>query len=324
MAWFEVKIKTNTEASEILVELMNSIGADGCSVEDPNDPVFFDSDEKNWDYLDVSELKFEYEGALVRAYFDMENDGESSSPYLEEVIGDTLGKVREAGIDIEPATFEVSRIYEDDWANEWKKYFKPIKVGERIWVKPTWETIESSELGINHVVIELDPGGAFGSGTHETTSMCMELIEKHMRAEDTVFDIGCGSGILGVTAAKLGAGRVVAGDIDAAAVVTSAENAQLNGVADKMVAKEGDLFAVAKGEGDGKAELIVANIIADVIIMVAPDVPEFLKKDGVFIASGIIDFRKDEVISSLEAIGFEMIDIMEKGCWVALGCKYNK
>jgi ribosomal protein L11 methyltransferase len=314
MAWYEVSIKTNTAASEAVIDVMNSVGADGCSVEDPNDPIFLDSSEKNWDYLDVSELKFEYDGALVKAYFEVPDGEEFNSAYLVEVAADGLDKLKEAGVDPSPAEVAVQRIYEEDWANEWKKYFKPFRIGKNVVIKPSWEEFEMLP---EDLVIEIDPGGAFGSGTHETTSMCIELIEKHMKKGDIVFDIGCGSGILGVAAAKLGASKVIAGDIDTAAVVTSIENAGLNGVSDVMTAREGDLFAVA----EGKADLIVANIIADVIIMVSSDVPQFLNEGGTYIASGIIDFRKDEVIDAVRKAGFSVVDVMEKGCWVALAMK---
>lgn len=311
MPWYEVKIKTNSEAVEAIIEVLNEMGSSGTAVEDPNDIFFQGADEKNWDYCDKSELQFEFDGALVKGYFEVEDPTEIKTT-LEEI----LVEVKACGLETAPAIVEVGEIFEADWANEWKKYFKPLRLGKHIVVKPSWETFE---LQPDDVQIEIDPGGAFGSGTHETTSMCMELIEKYMEnnAKELVYDIGCGSGILAVTAAKFGAKRVIAGDIDSAAIETSLENLKINHVQDKIIVKQGDLLSVA----EGPADLVIANIIADVIIGMLEDVKQVLKPTTPFIASGIIDIKLDDVLEAMKKANLEIVEVVQKGSWAAVVAK---
>ena len=195
-----------------------------------------------------------------------------------------------------------------------KKYYKPTKVGKKIVVKPSWEDYEKQE---GDLIIELDPGMAFGTGTHETTSMCIRELENYVDETKTVFDIGCGSGILAIAAAELGAKEVVAGDLDEVAVKVSKENCEINNVSYKVVVKHGSLFEVV----DSKADVIVANIIADIIKILAKDVSKFLKDDGVFISSGIILAKIDEVCQALEENGFEIVKVERLGEWSAIVSK---
>ena len=181
-------------------------------------------------------------------------------------------------------------------------------------VKPSWEDYEKQE---GDLIIELDPGMAFGTGTHETTSMCIRELENYVDETKTVFDIGCGSGILAIAAAQLGAKEVVAGDLDEVAVKVSKENCEINRVSDKVVVKHGSLFEVV----DSKADVIVANIIADIIKILAKDVSKFLKEDGVFISSGIILAKIDEVCEALEENGFEIVKVERLGEWSAIVSK---
>ena len=186
--------------------------------------------------------------------------------------------------------------------------------GKKIVVKPSWEEYEKQE---GDLIIELDPGMAFGTGTHETTSMCIRELENYVDETKTVFDIGCGSGILAIAAAQLGAKEVVAGDLDEVAVKVSKENCEINHVSDKVVVKHGSLFEVV----DSKADVIVANIIADIIKILAKDVSKFLKDDGVFISSGIILAKIDEVCQALEENGFEIVKVERLGEWSAIVSK---
>lgn len=311
MPWYEIRIKTDSQAVEALTEILNEMGSSGTAVEDPNEVNFQDATEKNWDYCDRSDLAFEFDGALVKGYFETDDPSEIITQ-LEEVVG----TLKEYGLETAPGIVEAKVIYEQDWANEWKKYFKPLRLGKHIVVKPSWE---SFDLQDDDVLIEIDPGGAFGSGTHETTSMCMELIEKYMDAShaDLVYDIGCGSGILAVTAAKFGAKRVIAGDIDPAAIETSLENLRINHVEDNVVVKLGDLLSVA----EGKADLVIANIIADVIIGMLDDVKQVMKPSTHFIASGIIDIRLDDVLAAMASAEVEIIEVVRKGSWAAIVAK---
>lgn len=195
-----------------------------------------------------------------------------------------------------------------------EKILQPTKIGQRIVVKPTWEDYkrENGEL-----IIELDPGMAFGTGTHETTSMCIRELEKYVNADSKVFDIGCGSGILAIAAAKLGAKEVLAVDLDEVAVKVSKENVEENNVSDSVEVRHGNLMDVVKD----RADVVVANIIADIIKILAKDVHNFMKKDAVFISSGIILDKVDEVKESLIENGFEIIDIKKLGEWSAIVSK---
>jgi len=207
-----------------------------------------------------------------------------------------------------------SKIKTEDWANEWKKYYKPTKVGKNFIIKPTWEEYNLSE---NEVMIELDPGMAFGTGTHETTRMCINAIEKYMKQGDSLIDIGCGSGILSIAAAHLGAQRVIAVDLDKLAVKVSKENVELNGFSDTVDVRYGDLTEVI----DEKADVIVANIIADIIAKLSENIADFMKKDGYFISSGIINDKKDFVISKLIDNNFEIVEERNDGEWNCIVCR---
>ena len=204
-------------------------------------------------------------------------------------------------------------VKEEDWANNWKQYYKPTRIGDNIVIKPEWEDYEAGE---NDLVIRMDPGMAFGTGSHETTSMCIVNLEKYVNKDSTVFDIGCGSGILGIVAAKLGAKDVVGIDIDAVAVKVAKENISKNGVDKVMVAMEGNL--ADDMDKDKKADIVVANIIADIIVILAKDVKSFLKEGGIFISSGIILAKIDEVVASLEENGFEIVSVEKKGEWACV------
>lgn len=306
MAWFELKIKTTSEATEAISNILIELGCEGVAVEDPNDPIFGEGYEGDWDYFDKDEMVFEYEGALIKTY--VEDTG------MEELIAKIQARVNELsdfGLDYGPGTIETTEIFESDWANEWKKYYKPTRIGEYIVIKPSWEAYEPEE---GDLIVEIDPGGAFGSGTHETTSMCIEQLDKRVKPETTVFDIGCGSGILAIAAAKLGAKDVIAVDLDEAAVVTSRENVILNQVEDQVKVLHGNLMDVV----DGKADIVVANIIADIICLLSETIHQFLHKDSVFIASGIINTKIAQVLAALEANDLEVLEVVEKGEWAAV------
>ena len=217
------------------------------------------------------------------------------------------------GIDIGQGRVYTESVKEEDWANNWKQYYKPTRIGDNIVIKPEWEDYEAGE---NDLVIRMDPGMAFGTGSHETTSMCIVNLEKYVNKDSTVFDIGCGSGILGIVAAKLGAKDVVGIDIDAVAVKVAKENISKNGVDKVMVAMEGNL--ADDMDKDKKADIVVANIIADIIVILAKDVKSFLKEGGIFISSGIILAKIDEVVASLEENGFEIVSVEKKGEWACV------
>lgn len=311
MNWIEVTIKTTTEAVEAITNILENERTGGVIIEDPKDFIFQKKNEYDWDYVEEEVFKKSgQDGVLIKTYISEERN---VMEVIENIKQKVLG-LKDYGIDIGEGSVSLGQVKEEDWANEWKKYYKPTRVGQKIVVKPTWEDYENQE---GDLVIELDPGMAFGTGTHETTSMCIRELEKYVDGTKRVFDIGCGSGILAIAAAKLGAKEVVAGDLDEVAVKVSKENCELNNVSDKVVVKHGSLFEVV----EGKADVIVANIIADIIKILANDVSKFLSKDGVFISSGIIHAKIDEVVEALEKNGFEIVEIAKLGEWSAIVSK---
>jgi ribosomal protein L11 methyltransferase len=222
----------------------------------------------------------------------------------------SIGKLAGFGLDPGRGEVAVRQVSEQDWANAWKEYYKPFRIGERIVIKPSWEDYSAQK---GDLIIELDPGMAFGTGAHETTKMCIEMLEKYINNDTMVYDIGCGSGILSIASSKLGAKRVVGVDIDEVAVKASKENIKISGVSNVEI-KHGNMFDTL----EAKADIIVANIIADAIIGISGSVPEFLEKGGIFIASGIIHERLSDVKAALTRMNFNIAEVTEMGEWAAV------
>jgi ribosomal protein L11 methyltransferase len=209
-----------------------------------------------------------------------------------------------------PTDITLKYVEDTDWANEWKKYFKPVEIGKRLVIKPSWETYDADP---SRVVVEIDPGQAFGTGGHATTRLCLAALEKYVQPGMVVADIGTGSGILAIAAAKLGAEVVHATDIDMLPRKVSRENVEMNGLGDKVIVHEMDAFdAVARG-----CDLVVANIIAMTVVELTPSIRERLKPGGIFIASGIVDDRLPEVLAGLETSGFTLLETCEEDVWRA-------
>lgn len=311
MNWTEVTVKTTTEAVEAISNILMEERCGGVMIEDPKDFLFQKKNELDWDYVEEEVFNKSHEdGVLIKTYIPEERNVLE----LVETVKARISQLPSFGLDIGEGTVSLTNVNESDWANEWKKYYKPTKVGKQIVIKPSWEEYEKQD---GDLVIELDPGMAFGTGTHETTSMCIRELENYVDDTKEVFDIGCGSGILAIAAAKLGAKHVVAGDLDEVAVKVSKENCKINNVSDIVTVKHGSLFEVV----DSKADVIVANIIADIIKLLAKDVAEFLNEDGIFISSGIILAKIDEVCEALEANGFEIVKVERLGEWSAIVSK---
>lgn len=308
MKWTEITIKTTTEAVEAVTNILYDMNVGGVSIEDPKDFKFQKKNEYDWDFVEEEIFNSGYDGVIIKTYITEERDVTDDI----NIIKERINALKEFGIDIGDAIVELSEVDEQDWANEWKNYYKPTKIGEKIVVKPTWEEYEKKE---DDLIVELDPGMAFGTGTHETTTMCIQQLEKYVNENSKVFDIGCGSGILAISAAKLGAKDVLAVDLDEVAVKVSKENVSLNNVDVKVM--HGNLMEVV----NDKADIVVANIIADIIKILAKDIKNFMKEDAVFISSGIIHKKVDEVKKSLEENGLEIVEIQTLGEWNAIVSK---
>ena len=301
--WVEVRVITKSEALEPVSGIFYSLDCKGVAIEDPEDILGREQGPLTWDFADINVLEHKGKFAVVKAYFAEEDN-------IEEILGyvnEKLVELKEMGIDLGEAKVEHEKMYEEDWANTWKQYYKPSKVGEKIVVKPIWEEYEQKE---GELVVNLDPGMAFGTGTHETTRMCIQALEKYVKEESTVFDVGCGSGILAIAAAKLGAKLAVGVDLDPVAVESSIENVGYNNL-NNIEILHGNLVEVI----DGKSDIVVANILAEIICILTDDVKRVMKDGGVFITSGIIHDRVDMVCEKLEATGFEVIEKNRDGEW---------
>ena len=307
--WIEVRVITKSEALEPVSGIFYSLDCKGVAIEDPEDILGREQGPLTWDFADINVLEHKGKFAVVKAYFAEEDN-------IEEILGyvnEKLVELKEMGIDLGEAKVEHEKMYEEDWANTWKQYYKPSKVGEKIVVKPIWEEYEQKE---GELVVNLDPGMAFGTGTHETTRMCIQALEKYVKEESTVFDVGCGSGILAIAAAKLGAKLAVGVDLDPVAVESSIENVGYNNL-NNIEILHGNLVEVI----DGKSDIVVANILAEIICILTDDVKRVMKDGGVFITSGIIHDRVDIVCEKLEATGFEVIEKNRDGEWNCIVAK---
>lgn len=306
--WIEVAIVTSSEAVEAVSGILYNTGVQGISIEDPEDIEFEKKRPEDWDYFDESLLKIK-DGAVVKGYYKQD---ENLNRYLQ-YIKDGINNLDNFGIDKGKGLITVAKINEEDWENNWKQYYKPYRAGNRVVVKPIWEEYDAKE---NDVVVQLDPGMAFGTGTHQTTRMCIKALEKYVELNSTVFDIGTGSGILAITAAKLGAKQVTAVDLNSVAVESALKNREYNNVKNVEILQGNLMEAV-----HGKADIVVANIIADVIISLTEEVKGFLVPEGIFISSGIIKDRKEDVIEKLNNSGFEIKEVNEDGEWVCIVAK---
>ncbi|MBS4535566.1 50S ribosomal protein L11 methyltransferase [Clostridium sp. D2Q-14] len=307
MKWIEVQVRTTTEAVETVNNILYEAGAEGLVIEDYKDITLFKNNAESWDYIDPNLIKNNFEGAIVKGYF------EESEDLIDkiELIKQNIEKIPSYNLDKGLGEVTTSEIEEQDWSKTWKKYYKPKKIGEKVVIKPTWEHYEKDK---DEVIIELDPGMAFGTGTHETTMLCVRQLEKYVHKFDTVFDVGCGTGILAIAAAKLGAVNAIAIDLDEDSVRVAKQNIKKNGVANTVQIKHGNLLDVV----EGRANVVVANIIADVIKILAKDIKRFMEEDGVFIASGIILDKIGEVREELEKNGLKVIDEIKMGEWACL------
>ena len=301
--WTEIKISVNSKDIDRASDIANMVVPYGIYIEDYSALEEQVMEIAHVDLIDEDLLKKDKSKAFVHIYLEPDVNPAEALAFLSE---------RYNAENIEHK-IDTSATLEEDWRNNWKKYFNPTPVGEKILIRPTWRDDYDAE---GRVVLNIDPGLAFGTGNHETTKLCLEAVEKYLKQGDTVLDVGCGSGILAIASLLLGAKSAVGVDIDKTAVRTAAENAELNGVSDRFTAVEGDLTEKISG----KYNLIVANIVADAIISLSKGVREFMNEDTVYIMSGIIDTRADEVKAEVGKY-FDIIEEHLDGGWVCLAAK---
>lgn len=306
MKWIEVSITTNEAASEILSDFLMEMGANGTEIVDAR--AFREVSEENryLDYADDGLAESYGPHVTIRAYYPEGSDTEGLLVGISRKIDELSGQM-----DVGPGAIRWRMRDDSEWKDNWKAYFKPFRLTEKIVIKPSWENYTPED---GQTVIEIDPGMAFGTGTHETTRMCAILCEKHVKPGERVLDLGCGTGILALVAAKLGAGKILAVDIDEAAEKTAAENVAKNGESGRIEVRRGVLEDIQPQPFD----LIMINIIADVIISLAGNIRGYISDNTRIILSGIIRNRRDEVVSAWKATGFRLIEEISMGEWVAL------
>ncbi len=307
MDWTEITISVDREDAETASAIANMVVPYGIYVEDYSDLEVAAVEIAHIDLIDEELLKKDRESVIIHIYISCEDNAEESVSYLTE-------RYAAVGINANITSYGVN---DADWAENWKKYFKAFEVGKNLAVCPSWENYENKE---SRTVLKIDPGAAFGTGSHATTSMCLELLDEYVKSGDKILDVGCGSGILAITGVLLGADSAVGVDIDAQSVKVSRENAEINDVAMKTEFICGDLTEKVSG----KYSIVCANIVADIVMKLTPDIENFLGDDGIYMCSGIIDMRADEVKAKLLECGYEIVKECTKENWYAFCCRKGK
>lgn len=310
MKWSELCIHTTNEAIEPISNILHEAGASGVVIEDPLELVK-EREDQFGEIYQLNPKDYPDEGVMVKAYLP-----------VTSFLGETVDAIKESinnlsihNIDIGRNTVTVSEVNEEEWATAWKKYYHPVKISERFTIVPTWE--EYTPVSSDELIIELDPGMAFGTGTHPTTVMCIQALERTVREGDRVVDVGTGTGVLSIASAMLGANSVLALDLDEVAVKSAKINSKLNKTHEVVTVAQNNLLDGV----DQQADVVVANILAEVIVRFTDDVARVVKKDGYFISSGIILQKKDEVRAAIEGSGFEIIETIQMEDWIAMIAK---
>ena len=302
MEWTDIQITVPQQYAETAEAIATMVSNGGIYIED-----YRDLEQQAWEIAHVDLIEQDLldqprDIVKVHMYLAPDENPAEILPLFKE-------RLEASGVEYK---LETSGIEQEDWQNAWKKYYHAMDIGQRLAIVPGWETYDT-----DRIVITMDPGMAFGTGTHETTSLCLETLDSMVKGGERVLDIGTGSGILAIAALKLGAAEAEGVDIDPMCVRTAGENAARNGVADRFKVLVGDL----SDKASGKYNIITANIVAAAILSLAPHVPVLMAPGARFIASGIIDTRKDEVLAGLRAAGLEPVEIKEKRGWVCVICK---
>lgn len=304
MKYYELTIDTTSDASELVAEILTELGSNGIGIYDNRDLLGLADSGVVWDYMEEHLIKDDGK-AQVKGYFEVDN--------IQEVLSELDKKLAflKENCPFDYGTLDISKtlVDDEDWVNNWKQYYKPIQEG-RVTIVPEWIDYEAKE---GEYIVKIDPGMAFGTGEHESTKMCLMLLQALGVEDKSVIDVGTGSGILALASAKLGAKFVEAYDIDDNAVKSAKENCALNNLQDKIYVANANLL----DKTTGKFDIVLANITADVLIMLSNSLGDYLKKDGIVIISGIILKREDDVKKAFEDNGFKVLQRINMGEWVA-------
>ena len=304
MNWTEISIKVSNEYTERAAGIANMAVEYGIYIEDYSDLI-----EQSWeiahvDLIDEELLEKDRSYSIIHLYISEVDNATETAEYIKELL--TASNI--------PFEMVSDTVNDTNWADGWKKFFKCTEIGEKLVIRPSWENYENTS---GRKVLSIDPGAAFGTGTHATTSLCLNILENKISDNSTVLDIGCGSGILAIAGVLLGAKCAVGVDIDAQSVKVACENAEINEVTDKTEFIIGDLA----DKICGKYSVVCANIVADVILKLLENVSDYMTDSGILITSGIINIRRDDVVKGFEKYGFEILEEHSKDNWFAFVCK---
>lgn len=302
MKWLEVSITIDPELQDAVSQVLFEQEVQGLEIVDPEAFRQIYNDNKHLDYAEDGFIEGYGKDVTIRAYFSLSYSVESLKSKLDSQLIGLMKQIPE---------YSIVERSDTEWKDNWKNYYKTFKISDRVIIKPTWEDYFPIE---DEVVIELEPGMAFGTGTHETTDMCAKLLDGVIKRNEKVLDLGCGTGVLGIIAAKLGAKCVLCVDIDDTACKVAYENAMKNNVLDVIQVKQGELKDIDKKEYD----IIVINIIADVIISLLPKLKAYCNDKTNILLSGIISDRCEEIIKTVEEQGYKIVSVKSKGEWVAM------
>ena len=317
MDWLELHIDTTHTGLEPVETMLSALGIDGVVIDDETEfHDFLESNRQYWDYVD-EDLEASMHGkSRVTFYLPADETGFAQMGEVRLALEDLKARRSDCGT----LLLSLENLRDEDWENNWKQYYKPMEIGERLLVIPQWEQVDPGQ----RVPLILDPGLTFGTGSHATTRLCLTALEKTVAQGDRVLDLGCGSGILSIAALRLGASQALAVDIDDKCLDVAYENAALNGIGkDRYTVRVGDVLSDGslRRELEGSYDIVVANIVADVIIALAPLVPSMLRPGGTFLCSGIIDDRAEEVRAALEAAGWTVLETQSADGWFAYTCR---
>lgn len=317
MDWLELHIDTTHTGLEPVETMLSALGIDGVVIDDEMEfHDFLESNRQYWDYVD-EDLEASMHGkSRVTFYLPADETGFAQMGEVRLALEDLKARRSDCG----SLLLSLENLRDEDWENNWKQYYKPMEIGQRLLVIPQWEQVDPGQ----RVPLILDPGLTFGTGSHATTRLCLTALEKTVAQGDRVLDLGCGSGILSIAALRLGASQALAVDIDDKCLDVAYENAALNGIGkDRYTVRVGDVLSDGslRRELEGGYDIVVANIVADVIIALAPLVPAMLRPGGTFLCSGIIDDRAEEVRSALEAAGWTVLETQSADGWFAYTCR---
>ncbi len=302
--WLSFDIKCPKGYDEIISSILYDLGIENLQIDDYQDVLDFKKNQPYWVVIDDEEFT-PHDNVIIKAFY------EDDKVNYDEIEAQIKEFSTNNNIDIQIS--KNKEIEDMDWANEWKKYYEPFYIGN-ILIKPSWIDIDESD----HTVVEINPGMAFGTGLHETTNLCIEQLQELNLIDKRVLDIGCGSGILSIVSSKLGAKEVFATDIDPLAIEATLENANLNKISN-INAVQGSLL----DNVDKKYDVVIANILLNVLDILIPDLPKALKKDGVFICSGLINSQRDNIVNTLEKNNLEIVEVSEKGEWISIISRFK-